>query len=111
MAAAEGWTPRRDNPYAGPGDEGLDDAAPDRADVSPDPDVTRMAPAGTTPDTGGDTEATRLAVAPDTVVVPDPGATRVYDRAVGDASAVDPTVYSRAAALERSQAAGGRTRP
>ena len=27
MAAAEGWTPRRDNPYAGPGDEGLDDAA------------------------------------------------------------------------------------
>jgi len=27
MAAAEGWTPRRDNPYAGPGYEGLDDAA------------------------------------------------------------------------------------
>ncbi len=109
MAAAEGWTPRRDNPYAGPGDEGLDDAAPDRADVSPDPDVTRMAPAGTTPDTGGDPEATRLAAAPDTVVVPDPGATRVYDRAVGDAPAVDPTVYSRAAALERSLGTDGRT--
>ena len=151
MAAAEGWTPRQDNPYAGPGDEGLDDAAPvDARAAATDPDATRMAPAAAVPDAGGDPDATRLAAAPDTVRVPDPGATRVadpdatvlsaaqatsdvdpgatrlaaapdtvrvadpgatrvYDRPAGDAPAVDPTVYSRAAALERSVAAGGRT--
>ena len=54
MAAAEGWTPRRDNPYAGPGDEGLDDAA--GAAAVPDPDATRLV-------SGADPDATVLSAA------------------------------------------------
>lgn len=128
MAAAEGWTPRRDNPYAGPGDEGLDDAAGGAA--VPDPDATRLV-SGADPDATvlsaaqatvavdpgatvmappvDDLGATCLAAAPDTVAVADPGATRVQAPAAGGAPAVDPTVYSRAAALERSLGTDGRT--
>lgn len=128
MAAAEGWTPRRDNPYAGPGDEGLDDAA--GAAAVPDPDATRLV-SGADPDAtvlsaaqatvavdpgatvmappAGGPGAARVAPAPDTVAVADPVATRVQATAAGGTPAVDPTVYSRAAALERSMGEGGRT--
>lgn len=140
MAAAERWTPRQDNPYAGPGDEGPDDVfGSGDEDMAADADATRLvAPAaasdatrvvsaGAVPDATrvADPDATRLAPAPATVPMADPDATRLAPapattpladadatRRVAAAAApvTDPTVFSDAAALERALEGQPRTR-
>ncbi|MEY8436330.1 transglycosylase SLT domain-containing protein [Atopobiaceae bacterium 24-176] len=124
MAAAERWTPRQDNPYAGLGDEDLDDVSLGMSDGSEgagiDADATRLV----TPVAADDATRVVPAKAAETVRVADPDATRLSpvpatERLVADpdatrqvaAPAPDPTVFSDAAALERALEGRPRTRP
>lgn len=111
MAAAERWTPRQDNPYAGPGDEGPDDVfGSGDEDMAADADATRLAaPAAASDATRvADPDATRLAPAPATTPLADADATRRV--AAAAAPVTDPTVFSDAAALERALEGQPRTR-